>query len=389
MGEAHTSARGSVASVVVMAHDVVVIGATVAGLTAARRLASEGFGVLVLDPSPAHVTASIGHGVAAVAHASTVANMRAAYGDVAVQEHLRRNVAGIEEIRKVAASAGLELEQRDLHDHSLGFALERELAELARLMSSGGGSVELLAHSRRRRAAAGLVSGALCVDMGAYAQALTAQARTAGAKIHHDVTVIRLQRGDGISKVAFRSNVDWTEAPTVATAQAVVDTISVSPWGRMARSAPPQVVPTLRLRPLVPEEVVTLMSGPPLWMIRPMGEEVLLLGVKSQPDTVERQAADLARWAEAELLPVEPWPDGERTGTLTIDPSDHGRPIVGASPIPGGYYVRGNGRGELMNGTASGAWLAAVLLGEDPAGKDAALPRFSRARAAVRGLLKR
>ncbi len=372
-----------------MAHDVVVIGATIAGLTAARRLASEGFGVLVLDPSIAHVTASIGHGVAAVAHASTVANMRAAYGDVAVEEHVRRNVAGMEQIRRVAAAAGMELEQRDLHDHSLGFALERELAELARLITRSDASVELLQSPRRRRADAGLVSAALCVDMGAYAEALTAQARTAGARLHHDVTVIRLQRGDGISKVVFRSNVDWTEPPTVVTAKAVVDTISVSPWGRMARSAPTQLVPTLRVRPVVPEEVVTLTSGPPVWMVRPMGEDALLLGPKSQHDTVDAQAADLARWAEAELLDMHPDPLEARTGVLTIDPSDHGRPIVGASAIPGGYYVRGNGRGELMNGTASGAWLAAVLLGEDPAGKDAALPAFSRARAAVRGLLRR
>ena len=35
---------------------------------------------------------------------------------------------------------------------------------------------------------------------------------------------------------------------------------------------------------------------------------------------------------------------------MAIDASDHGRPVVGASAIPGGYYARGNGRGELMNG---------------------------------------
>ena len=48
-----------------MVLDVVVIGASVAGLTAARRLATEGFSVVVLDPNGEYVTAAIGHGVAA------------------------------------------------------------------------------------------------------------------------------------------------------------------------------------------------------------------------------------------------------------------------------------------------------------------------------------
>ena len=68
-----------------MVLDVVVIGASVAGLTAARRLATEGFSVAVLDPNQAHATAAIGHGVAACAHASTVANMAGAYGDEAAR----------------------------------------------------------------------------------------------------------------------------------------------------------------------------------------------------------------------------------------------------------------------------------------------------------------
>ena len=81
-----------------MAWDVVVLGATIAGLTAARRLAADGFAVTVLDPNPELVSASIGHGVAASAHASTVAKMAAAFGDSAAHEHVRRNLVGLEEI---------------------------------------------------------------------------------------------------------------------------------------------------------------------------------------------------------------------------------------------------------------------------------------------------
>ena len=52
-----------------MAHDVVVLGATVAGLTASRRLAAEGYDVVVLDPNLELRSAAIGHGVAAIGHA--------------------------------------------------------------------------------------------------------------------------------------------------------------------------------------------------------------------------------------------------------------------------------------------------------------------------------
>ena len=84
-----------------MAHDVVVLGATVAGLTVARRLAVEGFDVVVLDPNLESRSAAIGHGVAALGHASTVANMAHAYGLDAAREHVRRNLAALEEIREV------------------------------------------------------------------------------------------------------------------------------------------------------------------------------------------------------------------------------------------------------------------------------------------------
>lgn len=367
-----------------MAHDVVVLGATVAGLTAARRLAAEGFDVLVLDPNPVGASAAIGHGVAACAHASTVANMRAAYGDRAVAEHVRRNLAGVEEVRRVAAAGGVPIEDRELHDHSLGFALERELAELSELLNGSGAQVRVLPPSRRRRASAGLLSQAACLDPAVYAAALTSQSLTAGVEIRHDVTVVKLVRRDGLSHVAYRDNLAWVRDPRVATSRAVVDTMGVSPWGRTAAVGGPQVVPVLRGRPIEAQDVVTLLAGPPVWMMRPWGEDVLLLGTKTDPAHVDLAAAELQRWADAQLLLQD-----TSSSVLTIDPSDHGRPLAGASGIPGSYYVRGNGRGELMNGTASGTWLAAVLLGDDPASKDVALPFTTRARAHLRGMLRK
>ena len=68
-----------------MVHDVVVLGATVAGLTVARRLAAEGYDVLVLDPNLEGLSAGIGHGVAAVGHASTAAAIAARRASSSVQ----------------------------------------------------------------------------------------------------------------------------------------------------------------------------------------------------------------------------------------------------------------------------------------------------------------
>ena len=210
--------------------DVVVIGASVAGLTAARRLAAEGFSVAVLDPNREHLTAAIGHGVAACAHASTVANMAGAYGDEAAREHVRRNLAGLEEIRGVAAAGAVELVETELHDHSLGVALDRELGRVMELVRGGGAELSLLKAGASTRAAAGLRSLALLIDPAEYAAALEEQAGSAGAELFHDVTVTRIKRLDGATQVAFRRNLAWSRDLEVLTAHAVVVTLAVSPW---------------------------------------------------------------------------------------------------------------------------------------------------------------
>ena len=363
--------------------DVVVIGASVAGLTAARRLAAEGFSVAVLDPNREHLTAAIGHGVAACAHASTVANMAGAYGDEAAREHVRRNLAGLEEIRGVAAAGAVELVETELHDHSLGVALDRELGRVMELVRGGGAELSLLKAGASTRAAAGLRSLALLIDPAEYAAALEEQAGSAGAELFHDVTVTRIKRLDGVTQVAFRRNLAWSRDLEILTARAVVDTLAVSPWGAVAGVGQPQYVPTLRLRGVEVPGEVTMLAGPPTWLIRPIGDEVLLLGPKCARNQMTEAAAALTNWAAAEFGARDVTP-----GQLIIDPSDHGRPVAGASAIPGGFYTRGNGRGELMNGTASGCYLAALLLGVDAA-RRVSLPWASKMRAGVGRLLQR
>ncbi|MGO1385250.1 MAG: FAD-dependent oxidoreductase [Arachnia sp.] len=365
-----------------MARDVVVIGATVAGLTAARRLASEGFEVTVLDPNPEGASAGIGHGVAACAHASTVANMASAYGEEPAHEHVRRNLSGMAEIRRVLAAGAVEHRTLALHDHSLGVALARELREVAALITAAGARVEVREAHEDHRAGAWLHSEALAIDPAAYGAALASQAATAGATIVHDTTVTHLKRRDGMSLVSHRDNAAWARELKVTRAVAVLDTLGISPWGSIARVARSEWVPVLRCRTEEVVESVSLLAGPPVWMIRPDGDETILLGVKTTPESFNEAATELQRWAESTLGASD-----VRASRLVIDPSDHGRPAVGASAIPGGFYARGNGRGELMNGTASGCWLAALLVGSEE--RDVALPLSSRMRAQARSLRHR
>lgn len=367
-----------------MVHDVVVIGASVAGLTAARRLATDGFDVVVLDPNPEGASAAIGHGVAACAHSSTVTTMSAAYGTEAVNEHVRRNLVGMEEIRRVLATGDVPHRVLPLHDHSLGVALDRELVPTLELLASAGAEVRLLGRDETLRPGAGIVSEAILVDPAQYAGALAAQAAHAGADIRYDMTVTHLVRRDGVTAVAARTNLAWAREVHSMLAVAVVDTLGVSPWGRMAGNGAAQYVPRVRFRVAQVPDVVTLSAGPPVWLVRPDGDEAVAYGPKYPASGRGDGVAELERFVTGRLGGTD-----LRSGTMAIDPSDHGRPAVGASPIPGGFYARGNGRGELMNGTASGTFLAALLLGLESSHQNNALPMSSRLRASARGLRQR
>ena len=350
-----------------MARDVVVLGATVSGLTSARILARRGFDVVVLDPNPEGSSAAVGHGVAAVGHASTVAAMDHAYGPEVVKEHLLRNVAGMAEIREICPSA-VEL---PLRDRSLPGGDERETREAVRLFREAGGNAELLLTP----AGAAVSSTALVIDPTSYAAALRAAAVSAGVQVVHGVTVTHLTRREGLTRVFFRTNLAWAREPGSLNGHAVVDTLGVSPWGSAARIGPEQYVPVVRGRLDVPLHEVSLEATSTAWLVRPIGDGgVLLLGPKCSFGGIESAAERLQEWAVTAL--------GARELTrsqLTIDPSDHGRPVVGASAIPGGFYARGNGRGELMNGTASGHYLAGLIGKRSGAG--AALPPVSQLRA--------
>lgn len=354
-------------------HDVVILGATVAGLTVARLVASEGFDVVVLDPNLESRSAAIGHGVAAPGHASTTVTMAHHYGVDAAKEHVRRNVASIKEIREIYP----EYRSIILRDHTLPGGDERETRALASLFREEGAEAEALVSPD----GAFLRTQALAVDPAHYAAALRAAAVSAGAQVVHGVTVARLTRREGATKIWFRNNLAWASDLGMTSGAAVVDTLGVSPWGRAARIGPAQWVPAVRCT--TPQSVldVTLRGTGQAWMVRPIdGDRTLILGQKATLSSIDKAVDDLARWAEGEFgaTDVEP-------GRLAIDPSDHGRPVVGASAIPGGYYARGNGRGELMNGTASGYYLATLLT---QATSSNPLPPLSQLRAAGARLLR-
>ncbi|HMR49535.1 MAG TPA: FAD-dependent oxidoreductase [Arachnia sp.] len=355
-----------------MAHDVVILGATIAGLTSARILARAGFDALVLDPNLELRSAGIGHGVAACGHVSTVANMGAAYGGDAAREHIRRNLEGMAQIRKVLAQAGQEPDERVLVDTTGTEALDFQ--EILSWFEDEGAECSLTAGGSL---GAAMVTGALLLDPVGYAALLLAQAREAGAKAAHGVTVTHVRRREGHTDVLYRDNIAWASDLRVASGAVVVDTLGISPWGRAARIGPAQWVPMVRCTPREPLEEVQLIGGSgQAWMVRPDGAQHLVLGQKATLSAIDAATTALVAWVKEQDWVVD------KVGRLAIDPSDHGRPVVGASAIPGGYYARGNGRGELMNGTASGTYLAQSLIGWRDAGRP--LPLTSRMRAQSR-----
>lgn len=357
-----------------MAHDVVVLGATVAGLTVARLLAAEGFGVVVLDPNEEGVSAGTGHGVAAIGHASTMAAMAHAYGLAAAREHVRRNIAGLEQIRDIYPEA----KPVRMRDQSLPGGDEAETLKIAELYRDLGGKADVLVAPD----SVSLMSEALIVDPQEYASALRAAAVKAGANVVHGVTVTRLTRRDGVTRVHFRNNRAWVRDVGFVGGVAVLDTLGVSPWGRAARIGDAEYVPVLGCRLLKPLREVSLHARRDVWLVRPVDDDhALVLGQKTTQHMVEQAAAEMEAWALAHLGATE-----VKHSQLAIDPSDHGRPVVGASAIPGGFYARGNGRGELMNGTASGYYLARLLAGHQPSGN--ALPPISKIRAYGSRLLR-
>ncbi|SHJ86834.1 Glycine/D-amino acid oxidase [Tessaracoccus bendigoensis DSM 12906] len=357
-----------------MAHDVLVLGATVAGLTVARRLARIGYDVVVLDPNAEALSASIGHGVAAVGHGSTIANMAHAYGVPAAREHIERNLAGMREIARNLPDAT----KLPLRDRSLPGRDEEESRRIVALLREAGASAELIVSPEGPT----IISEALCVDPTAYAGALRAAAVAEGAQIVESVTVTHLTRREGSTRVRFLDNRAWVREPKVISGVAVVDTLGISPWGRAARVGPAQWVPFVRGVPAKRRQEVTLESGSTVWMVRPVDDGVLVLGQKASLSQIDSAADELRRFVTDEMGLRDPEP-----GRLAIDPSDHGRPVVGASAIPGGFYARGNGRGELMNGTASGYYLYGLLSGRRDSGN--ALPPLTQLKAAGARLFRR
>lgn len=267
-----------------MVHDVVVLGASIAGLTAARRLASEGFDVLVLDPNPAGGSAAIGHGVAAQGHASTIANMAGAYGSVAAKEHVTRNLVGIEEIARVIATGDVSHQRLPLHDQSLGVALDRELSQLLELMIEAGAKVDLLDLEDRIGPGAGLRSEAIVLDPAEYAAALAKQVVASGAEVVHDATVTHLQRRDGATVIRYRDNLAWNRVQVSVRSVAVIDTLAISPWGRVAGVGVSQSVPVIRVATDEVPQQVWLSAGPPVWMVRPIEGGIMALGPKRPPN---------------------------------------------------------------------------------------------------------
>lgn len=318
-----------------MVHDVVILGATIAGLTSARILARAGFDAMVLDPNLELRSAGIGHGVAACGHVSTVANMGHAYGGGAAREHIRRNLEGMAQIRKVLSRAGQEPDERMLVDTTGNEALDfQEIAswfegEGAEYSVGVGGSL-----------GATLLTTALMVNPVDYASQLLTQAKRAGVRVSHGVTVTHLRRREGLTDVLYRDNIAWAADLRITSGLAVIDTLGISPWGRAARIGPAQWVPSVRCTPVEPLDEVQLIGTGPAWMVRADGDQHLVLGQKATLSAVDAATRALVKWVKEQGWKVDRVDASPSTPRITDAPSS------APPPSPAGITPAETGAGS-------------------------------------------
>lgn len=350
--------------------DVVVIGATVAGLTSAIQLRRHGMRITILDPNAKSESVVAGHGVVSPAGALTgVAEERPPHD-------LGGYVAASAFVEKVASDAQVDVRNVSLTRRTV----DRDAEPVSgRLRESGIRLVQV-----RDQPLPGLnlrpgwsAKEALLVDPVAYAGALTNLALALGVEIIHDATVTRFRHFNGFHTVAYRSQIAWQDPVRSVVAPRQIDTMGVSPWGRVVTGGTAQLAPILLAKGVALDQVIVTPDSP-AHVIRPHGDGVLISGHAVSPPALETAAVGLAAWVGDKLgLEV-----GE-TGGFGVQPTPAQDPRVGAAAIPGAFWAGGHGMWELTRGTASGLWLSERLL-RDGSGSDR-LPLPSRIRARVFG----
>ena len=336
------------------AKDVVVLGATVAGLTTAIEIARAGASVTVLDPS--HST-RFGLGLITVGQGSTLREIELHRGAGAVATYVDWTRRAGDWLRLTLPAHGVTISDHDAYELCVDGHLAFHLVQEKRLLRLADEQVDIIDEVPLPLAVrpALYLPDQSVVDSWAHRTALTDLATGLGVTIVRDVELGRFLRHHEW-QVPYRVG----DRHHSVTAAEVVDTIGVSPWGDLVLDLATVVHPIVEAEGDC-EQIHTFVDTPAALVYGSRGFTVVI----GQPVSEVRErpaAADLVGWVTSQLK-RQVTKVRARYAEVTADRV----PVVGAIPLVRGAWVaRGFGLYETTSATAAGLQLAEALVSGGP-----------------------
>ena len=336
------------------AKDVVVLGATVAGLTTAIEVARAGASVTVLDPS--HST-RFGLGLITVGQGPTLREIELHRGAAAVATYVDWTRRAADWLRLTLPGHGVAITDHDAYELCVDGHLAFHLVQEKRLLRLADEQVDIVDEVPLPVAVrpALYLPGQSTLDSWSHRAALTELAASLGVTIERDIEMGRFLRRH-----------EW-EVPYLVggiqrsvTAAEVVDTIGVAPWGDLVLDLATVVHPIVEAQGGC-DEIHTFVDTPASLVYGSRGFTVVI----GHPVSEVRErpaAADLVGWVTSQLK-RQVTKVRARYAEVTADHV----PVVGAIPLLRGAWVaRGFGLYETTSATAAGLQLAEALVSGGP-----------------------
>ncbi len=333
--------------------DLLVIGATVAGLTTAVSAAAAGALVAVIDPNP---ISRFGTGVMSVAFGDTLRAVEVHRGIEACRTLITEANRAVAWLGETLPSYGATVTSRTAYSLAVDGHLAFHLRQEARLLRAGGLSVDFtdahpIAPLVTRPSL--VLTDQSQVDPRHHRDALRSAARAAGVAITTDVSLERFRPGQPWV-VTFLHDGSTGEV----SARDVLDTIGAAPWawgtGGALRICPVVLTATDNLAP----DLYLLVDTPAALVMTLRGTGVFV-GHPVVPSEEHAATVDLVAFAARH--------GHEVTGVHSrhVEITTDRLPRVGRVPLlPGAWTARGFGLWETPLATAAGLQLVAALAGD-------------------------
>jgi glycine/D-amino acid oxidase-like deaminating enzyme len=336
------------------AKDVVVLGATVAGLTTAVEVARAGASVTVLDPS--HST-RFGLGLITVGQGSTLREIELHRGAAGVTTYVDWTRRAADWLRLTLPGQGVTITDHDAYELCVDGHLAFHLVQEKRLLRLADEQVDIVDDVPLPLVVRpGLhLPDQATLDSWTHRTALTDLATSLGVKIVRDAELGRFVRRHEWH-VPYRVG----GTPHTVTAAEVIDTIGVSPWRDLVLELGSVVHPIVEAEGDC-TEIHTFVDTPAALVYGSRGFTVVIGQAVSE--VRERPAAaDLVGWVTSQLK-RQVTKVRARYAEVTADRV----PVVGAMPLLHGAWVaRGFGLYETTSATAAGLQLAEALVSGGP-----------------------